>query len=308
MSVARPEDHHQHAMLAAVADAYQTGRRLAMLSMAVSALLAATKITIGLRANSTAVVADGFESAGDVLASGLVMLALVLASLPPDENHPYGHGRVETLMGLAVGVLLCATGTLLTYRSLDRLSAVVPPPEVEAIWPLLASIFVKLGLTGAKFRIGRRIQSDSLLADAWNDSVDIVSGSVALGAVGLNLWRPESFARADRYGGAAVGVIVILLGFRVIWETAQQLIDTMPDGDALDEIRRAALSVQGARGIEKCYARKTGLQYHVDLHLEVDPQMTVLDSHEIARDVRSRIRQELPWVADVLVHVEPYTG
>ena len=110
---------------------------------------------------------------------------------------------------------------------------------------------------------------------------------------------------ADHWGGFAVGLFVIFFGLRVVRETALQLMDTMPEGARMDEIREVAMRVPGALGIEKCYARKTGLRYHVDLHLEVDPEITVRESHQIATNVRNQIRRELPWVEDVLVHVEP---
>jgi divalent metal cation (Fe/Co/Zn/Cd) transporter len=102
-----------------------------------------------------------------------------------------------------------------------------------------------------------------------------------------------------------VGLIVIATAIRVAWEAAMHLMDTMPDDDAMEKIRRAARSVPDVVGVEKCFARKTGLQYHVDLHLEVDPAITVRASHDIAQRVREKVCKELPWVADVLVHVEP---
>jgi cation diffusion facilitator family transporter len=126
-----------------------------------------------------------------------------------------------------------------------------------------------------------------------------------LSAVAFTLSDPVRFLNADRYGGIAVGLIVIFAGVLVVRETALQLIDTMPDPERMNEIRAVAAAVPGVRGVEKCFARKTGLRYHVDLHLEVDPEMTVRRSHEIAHKVQIRIKQKLDWVADVLVHVEP---
>jgi cation diffusion facilitator family transporter len=120
------------------------------------------------------------------------------------------------------------------------------------------------------------------------------------------LYNPARFSRADDYGGFAVGLLVIVLGVRVVWESVLQLMDTMPDEPKIQQIREAALAVPGVLGVEKLFARKTGLQYHVDLHLEVDPELTVRESHGIAAEVRGRIKREIDWVADVLVHVEPY--
>ena len=269
-------------------------------------MLALIKIYAGLAGHSTAVVADGLESAGDVFASGFVWLGLTLAAIPPDRNHPYGHGRVEILTGLLIGLFLAAGGAVISYGSLQRLGVHRPPMAGFVIWPLIASLAAKSGLAALKFRYGHRLASAALVADAWNDTVDCISATAALIAVGLSLSDPARFSDADQYGGFVVGLFVISTGVRVARETALQLMDTMPDDRLMDQIRAAALAVEGVRGVEKCFARKTGLRYHVDLHLEVDPDLTVRQSHEIAHNVQEKVTQELDWVAGVLVHVEPW--
>ena len=256
-------------------------------------------------AGSTAVIADGIESAGDFLASGIVAIGLMIAARPPDENHPYGHGRLETISGLAVGVLLSITGTTIGVSAMFRLEHLQGPPQTFGLWPLIASVLIKSVLSTWKFRYGRRLRSEALIADAWNDTVDILSGLVALAALGLTLHDPARFLAADAIGGGLVGLIVIFLGVKVIRVTIMHLMDTMPDDETIAEIRRVALTVPGELNVEKCYARKTGFQFHVDLHLEVDPHLTVEQSHQIAGHVRRSIQRDLPWVADVLVHVEP---
>lgn len=291
-----------------MAKAEALGKRISLISMGVSGGLAVLKLVIGLMAGSASVVADGIESAGDVVASAFIFLGLWLASKPADENHPYGHGRLETLTGLGVGLGLVVIGMAIAGRSLNGLGTLHEPPASFAIWPLIASIILKSALSTWKFRVGRRIGSSALVADAWNDAVDILSGSVALAAVGLTLYDPSRFLAADHWGGATVGIIVVFLGFQVVRETSMSLIDTMPDEETMRTIRRSALGVAGAMDVEKCFARKTGLRYHVDLHLEVAPEMTVRDSHCIAEEVRNKVKADLPWVADVLVHVEPHGG
>lgn len=280
------------------------GRRIALLSMSAGALLAIAKIWIGLNAGSTSVVSDGLEATGDVLSSGIVYAGLWLASKPPDYEHPYGHGRYETLAGLAIGALLLLTGAAIFWHGLTSLgerSAL----KAYALYPLIAAIFIKFGLAGVKFRVGKRISSASLEADGWHDITDLLSTSVALLAVILTLEWPQRFGVADHVGAMIIGLIVFFLSVQVVRRTIGQLLDTMPEPRRLSQIRSAALGVPGALGIEKCLARRTGLKYHVDLHLEVDPDMTVRQSHEIATQVRLRVREKLPWVADVLVHVEP---
>jgi cation diffusion facilitator family transporter len=282
-------------------------RRVALVSIGISAILAAVKISVGLAAQSVALVSDGFESAADFFTSGLVLAGLWIAAKPPDKEHPYGHGRFETLVGLAIGVMLVATGTAISLRAIEERYR-AHHVAIFAVWPLLASIAVKSALGAAKFRMGQRSGSSGLAADAWNDAMDVLSGVVALIGVLLASLGPAAYGSADHYGGFVVGLIVVFMGFRVIRETALHLMDTMPDERQMSQIRHSGMAVAGVRGIEKCFARKTGLRYHVDLHLEVDPEMTVRESHDIASAVKNRIKSDLNWVEDVLVHVEPHDG
>lgn len=280
------------------------GRKIALASVTVGIFLAAAKILVGWKAGSTAVLSDGLEASGDVLSSAIVYAGLWLASKPPDAEHPYGHGRYETLSGLAVGAMLLLAGAGILWHSFTSVPGKDSIP-VYALLPLLASIVLKVGLAAWKFQVGRRIASTSLTADAWHDLSDLLSTGIALSAVLLTVYDPLQFAHADRVGGFLIGILIVLLSARVVRQTIDQLVDTMPEEKKMAEIRACALNVPGALGIEKCLARRSGLRYHVDLHLEVDPDMTVRESHEIATDVRFAIKRTLPWVADVLVHVEP---
>jgi len=284
------------------------GQRIALTGMAVSTGLAALKISVGLLGGSNAVVADGFESAGDVLSSGMVFLGLTVAAKPPDSNHPYGHGRAEILSGLALGMVLFLAGIAIAVHGLLGAGDVTEPPKLYTILPLVLSTLVKLVMMRVKYQAGKRMGSASLLADAYNDGIDMLSALAAMVALGLTLSNPERFPHADHYGGFVVGLIMLLTGVKVARATGLQLMDTMPDQTLMSRVRNVALGVDGVAGVEKCYARKTGLQYHVDLHLEVDPRVTVLVGHDIASRVRDQIKEELNWVADVLVHVEPAPG
>src|SRR5580658_8981931 len=151
-------------------------KRVTAIGMAVCASLASAKLLVGWMAHSTAVFADGLENAGDLFGSGLVLYALYVASKPPDKEHPYGHGRSETIAGLAVGFLLGASGLLICYESFRRLHTPAALPQFYAIWPLVASVAVKSGSSLMKFRYGRRLGSAALQADAWHDGVEIISG------------------------------------------------------------------------------------------------------------------------------------
>jgi cation diffusion facilitator family transporter len=286
------------------ADYERAGRKLALWSVLAGLGLAILKVAVGLAAHSTAVVSDGCEAAADVVSSGIVYAGLWLASRPPDENHPYGHGRYETLASLAVGSILVFTGLVIGWRSFVSMSQ-VHPLRMFALYPLFLAIAVKVVLAMQKRRSARLISSAALAADAWHDVTDLISTFIALIAVGMSLWNPARFREADHVGGMLIGVIIVCVGFRLIRATVEQLTDAMPDIRLMRQIRTVALAVPGAWGIEKCFARRTGFRYHVDLHLEVDPELTVRESHEIAMQVKISIKENLGWVADVLVHVEP---
>jgi cation diffusion facilitator family transporter len=172
---------------------------------------------------------------------------------------------------------------------------------------MVASIVVKGALSVGKFAYGKRLGSGAPQADASHDGIEMVSGAVALIALSLTLYDPVHFAAADHWGGFAVGLIVLLTAFHVVHDTSQDLMDAMPANERIEHIR-IALGAPGACGVEKTYARKSGLQYHVELHLEVDPKMTVQDSHDLATATRFLIGEKLDWVAGVIVHIEPFTG
>ncbi|MBM3784207.1 MAG: cation transporter [Acidobacteria bacterium] len=275
------------------------------MGMAVSALLAVLKIVAGSRAGSAATVADGFESAADVAASGLLSLGLTLAAKPADEDHPYGHGRFEILTGLLIGLLLVATGVGITTASWMAMAGESTPPSSFAAWALVISLIAKGSMSYQKIRLAKRIRSSALAADGKNDLVDLISGGTALACLGLTLLDPVRFRHADSIGAVLVGLIVVFLGLQVILETSGQLVDTMPAGGQLQELRAAAMRVPGVAGIEKVHARKTGLRWHVDMHVHVDSNMSVRDSHMIAGKVKSALREELDWIENVLIHIEP---
>lgn len=281
------------------------GQRIALLSVVASFALALANVSAGLIARSTSVVAAGLEFAGDVLASLIVFFGMLMASRPPDEDHPYGHGRFEILAGLIVGFILVLAGIGIAARSLNKVGEAHAAPGALAIWSLAVSMAIKSSLAWAKFRVGRRIGSAAVVADAWNDTVDLLSAMAALGAVSLAIYDPDRFLAADSYGGFVVGVIVVLTGVRVVRDTSMELTDTAPAPGLLQEIRRQAIQVPKVEAVEKCFARKTGLQYHVDLHIEVAPEMTVAESHYIAHKVQDHVLRTVPSVAGVLVHIEP---
>lgn len=283
------------------------GRRLAAVSVAANAILSVASLVAGSEGASRSVKAAGVEFGADVIASLMVLAGFWYASRPADDNHPYGHGRAETLTGLVIGLALFAIGSAIAVDAARHLGKPHPVPALWAMWPIVIALGVKATLMTVKLRTGRRTASQALMADAWNDSVDVLSSLAAITALGLTLYDPTRFAASDQVGAILVGVLVIVAGLGVVRNTSQDLIDTMPPASVLDDVRTSALAVAGVRGVEKLLGRKTGLQYHIDMHLEVDGWISVDEGHAIAARVRERIRQGVDAVSDVLVHVEPHS-
>jgi divalent metal cation (Fe/Co/Zn/Cd) transporter len=221
----------------------------------------------------------------------------------PEHRRRIEFAKRGTAIGMAVSGSLSASKLVVGWIGH---SPAVFADGLENAGDLFGS--VKAGLSLGKLRFDHRIGSAALVADAWHDGIEIVSAVVALLALALTLYDPQHFSAADHWGGFGVGLIVLFTALHIVRDTSDELMDAMPNKQRIARIRNVALSEPGVNGVEKIYARKTGLQYHVELHLEVDPQMTVQDSHDLATRTRFLIREQLDWVADVVVHVEPFHG
>jgi len=285
---------------------YKAGQRLAFLGIIISAGLAFIKLAGGIFTHSTSLSADGFESASDVLASAIIWSGMAIARRPADQKFPYGYGRAESLAGKTVATILLMSAVLLATHSYHRLSGPVIALPNWILAPLALSFILKGWLAVQKFTTGKRIRSSALVADSGNDAVDMLSAAVAAGAIGLNLLDPARFSYADPVGGLLVSLIIFCLGINIFWRTSEELMDVMPNNDLVDQVRRVANSDEAVLGVEKCFGRKSGTQFFFDLHIEVDPLMTVSDAHSVAHRVKDAILHECPFTRDVLVHVEPY--
>jgi cation diffusion facilitator family transporter len=287
---------------------YKTGQRLAIIGLVTSAGLAFIKLTGGLFTHSTSLSADGLESASDVLASAIIWGGMTIARRPPDERFPYGYGRAESLAGKTVGTILLMSAVLLATHSTHRLLGPAVNLPAWILAPLAVSFVAKGFLAALKYRTGKRIRSSALIADSGNDAVDMVSAVVAAVAVTLNVIDHQRFAYADPVGGLGVALIIFLMGVGIFRRTSQELMDVMPEPALVQQVRGCANTVVGVLKVEKCYGRKSGTQFFFDLHIEVNPQMTVHDAHEVAHQVKDKLLAECDFVRDVLVHVEPYDG
>jgi cation diffusion facilitator family transporter len=289
-----------------VNDLYSQSRRAALWGLSASLLLGAAKLAGGLFGHSFALVGDAVHSLGDALAAGSVFAALLWAEQPADREHPYGHTRAEAVAGSNVALLLILSGLWVAWEAVSTLGTPSPEPHGYTLLIAAGSALVNELLFRYSSRVARRTGSRAVLAAAWDQRLDAF-GSLAvlvgLAAVWLSGWHV-----ADHLAALAVAAIIVWAGSGLFWGSVQELMDRQADPAVVDAVRREALAVPGVRGVEKLFVRKTGLEYLVDIHVEVDPGATVRDGHAIGHAVQDRLLKAGLAVKGALVHIEPAPG
>jgi len=281
-------------------------RRVTLWGLGVNVLLAAVKFLFGVVGASQALVADAVHSLSDLVTDVAVVIGAGFWSAPADAEHPHGHGRIETLITAAIGIMLGAVGVGLGYRAIQTL------PQWHASrpgWIALAaaclSIAAKEVLYQWTARVGKRVRSSALVANAWHHRSDALSSvPVALAVLGTHVWPDWGFL--DHIGAVIVSALILHAAWEITWPALRELIDA----GASEEDRRAmldlALQTEGVESVHKLRTRSIGPGLQVDLHVLVEPELSVREGHDIAGVVKHRLLEDGPNVIDVLVHVEPY--
>src|SRR6266481_3836984 len=283
----------------------QTGARVALFGMIVNLIFAAAKILGGLLGNAYVLIADGIESALDIAGSFVIWGGLRLAARPPDETHPYGHGKAEPIAAVVVafGVLAAAAG--LTIQSVREIMTPHHGPAPFTLGILIVVIVVKEILFRYVNRIGRHVESTAVQTDAWHHRSDALTSAAAFIGISVALIGGSGWQSADDWAALFACAVIAANGIRLLRPAFYEIMDTAPRAKFVKSICQAASSVPGVVEVEKCRARKMGLDFYVDLHARVDGKMSVHEGHEIAHRVKAAIQQSDSRVADVLVHIEP---
>ena len=283
----------------------QTGARLALIGMIVNVAFAIIKITAGVFGNSYALIADGIESALDVAGSIVIWGGLRFAARPPDETHPYGHGKAEPVTAIFVAFGVLAAAILLAMQSTQTLFLPHRAPAPFTLAVLLMVVIVKESLFRYVMRFGRSVGSIAVEADAWRHRADVLTSLAAFIGISIALIGGEKWRSADNWAAIFVCLVIATIGVRLLGPALHDILDTAPRGEIVDLVRKAAASVPGVIEIDKCLVRKMGLEFYVDLHVKVDGRISVREGHHIAHEVKRVIQQTDPRIADVLVHIEP---
>jgi cation diffusion facilitator family transporter len=282
-----------------------TGVRTALLSMGASILLAAVKIAAGWLGRSYALVADGIESLMDVVSSAVVLSGLHWASKPPDSNHPYGHGKAESLAALFVAIVLMAAAIGLAIQSVH---AILNPQQAPEPWTLLILILV-VGVKEVLFRhiksVGKKLKSSSLKSDAWHHRSDAITSLAAFIGISIALVGGDGYESADAWAALFACAIIFYNGFRLIRPALDEVMDAAVPQTTEIELRKIAADVPEVVRIEKCRIRKSGTGLMMDLHVVVHAEISVRQGHAIGHVVKDRLLASPIGVRDVIVHIEP---
>ncbi len=279
--------------------------RATLAGLAVNTVLTAAKFTAGILGHSHALVADAVESLADIFSSLIVWRAVVVAAAPADENHPYGHGKAEPLAAAAVSTILLLAAGWIAVEAVRDMAEPHSPPSPYTLLVLGAVIVIKELL----FRFVRResdaVESSAVRADAWHHRSDAITSLAAAIGITIALIGGKRYQAADDIAAIVAAAVIASNSWRLLRPALDELMDAAPNREVIDRICQLGETVPGVIKIEKCVARKTGYNYYVDMHVEVVPEMTVRQSHEIAHEVKDKIRGRFPAVRDVLVHIEP---
>jgi len=283
----------------------QTGARVALLGLVINVAFATVKIAAGVIGHAYVLIADGIESALDIGGSIVIWGGLTVAARPPDRTHPYGHGKAEPIAAIvvALGVLVAAIG--LAIESVREILTPHHGPAPFTLAVLVVVIVVKEILFRYVNRVGKEFESTAVQTDAWHHRSDALTSTAAFIGISVALIGGERWRSADDWAALFACAVIAANGVRLLLPAFREIMDTAPGGKIVRSIQRVATSVPGVVEVEKCRARKMGLDFYVDLHARVDGNISVHEGHEIAHRVKAAIRQSNPRVADVLVHIEP---
>lgn len=286
---------------------YKRGEKGTKIGIFVLLFLALIKGAAGISGHSRALLADSLHSFSDVLTSVVVLIGLHIAKRPPDNTHPYGHGKAESIAAKTVAIILILIGAHFGIDNFKTIFAkTLITPRMITIWIALLAIITQESLFRYKFRLGKRIGSSAITADAWHHRSDVFASLAAI--IGIGGARLLGWRWLDPLAGVVVCILIMIVGIKIFLTTTGELMDATIDRRIRERIEKEALRVKGVKRISSLRARHSGLDILVDLEIEVDGKFTVEEGHAIAVQVEKRVLRGVEQVANVLVHINPYRG
>jgi cation diffusion facilitator family transporter len=276
-----------------------------LIGILVNISLVTIKASAGIFGNSFALLADAIESASDVIVSIIVWLGIRAASREPDEDHPYGHGKAEPIVGMLVGMMLVGSAIIIIIEAIKNIRIPHEPPASFTLWVLIFVILIKEVLFRYVLKVGNEAQSTAVKADAWHHRSDAITSAAVFIGITIALIGGKEYASADDWAALFASGIIIVNAFNIVRPAFNEVMDAAPSSEFIASIKDTASSVPHVVGLDKCLVRKMGFVYYVDLHVIVDGNLTVREGHDIAHLVKAKILESHDMIKDVLVHIEP---
>jgi cation diffusion facilitator family transporter len=279
--------------------------RVTVLGAVLNIILVFLKLFVGIIGGSRALVADAIHSMTDLVSDVIVIMGLIVGSRPSDESHHYGHAKLELLAEAVLGAILVIAGLGIAIDSVRvLLFGVVRPPSIVILPVAALCVVSKEYLYWLTMRTAKRTNRSSLVANAWHHRSDaLTSVGVLLGAA-LAVFHRD-LVKADALVGILVAVVVVRVGAKISWEAAARLVDTAPSRDYVSRMRAMIMSVNRTRSVRNIKMRYVGRLIALEVHLGLDPDMSVSESHDVAQEVKRTLMRRDRRVFDVVVHVEP---
>lgn len=285
----------------------ETAVKATYFSIIGNASLAIIKGLAGVFGNSYALIADAIESTTDIFSSLLVLFGIKYSNRPADDNHPYGHGRAEPLITFLVVGFLITSATIIGYESINNIGT---PHELPKSWTLyVLGIIIIWKEYSFRLVMKRSIESNSssLRADAWHHRSDAITSIAAFIGISIALFLGKGYESADDWAALFAAGFILYNSYLIFRPALGEIMDEHLYDDLVEEIRKVSHQVPGIIDTEKCFIRKAGMKYHVDLHAIVNATITVKEGHDLAHNLKDTLRQEIPELGHVLIHVEPDT-
>jgi cation diffusion facilitator family transporter len=283
----------------------QTAVRTVYFSIFTNTALALIKWLAGFFGNSYALIADAIESTTDIFSSLLVLFGLKYTNKPADKNHPYGHGRAEPLITFIIVGFLITSAVIIAYKSIQNINTPHDLPKSYTLYILGAIIIWKEISYRLVIKKSKETNSSSLKADAWHHRSDAITSVAAFIGIAIAIYFGKGYEAADDVAALFASAFIIYNSYLIFRPALGEIMDEHVYDDLITDIRKVSLTVKGVIETEKCFIRKAGMQYHVDLHAIVDGNISVTQGHDIAHELKDTLREKIPQLGHVLIHIEP---
>ena len=280
-------------------------RHTIIFSLIGNLVLAFVKLTTGILGNSFALIADSIESVGDVFSSFIIYMGLRFSSKPSDEDHPFGHGKVEPIISFLVVLFLIVSAGFIAFQAIKNLQAPQVMPKPYTLIVLLGVIIYKEAFFQFVKKKSKETSSTSLKADAWHHRSDAITSLAAFIGISMALLLGEGYEHLDDWAALVASLIIIVNAYFVFRPALGELLDEQKYDNLIDDVREVADRVEGVIDTEKCFIRKFGMRYVVDIHVRVSSKLTVAEGHTIGHSVQSALQDNFPQIEHVFTHVEP---